>query len=305
MEFKMKMKDIVKMAKKLSRPMRVDDGAKFRLKDVDPGDTLWFKSKDKDRAKEGLETGVQALAELQDLLYAQDRWALLLIFQAMDAAGKDGAIKHVMSGVNPQGCQVYSFKAPSDEELDHDFMWRVMKSMPERGRIGIFNRSYYEEVLVVRVHPEILHKQKVPAELITKNVWDERYKDIKSLERYLTRNGIVIRKFFLHVSREEQKQRFLARLDEPEKRWKFSVGDSKERQFWKDYMNAYEQMIQNTATGYAPWYVVPADNKWFTRLVVAGAVIDALNSLNMQYPKVSKEKEEELQAVKEILLKEK
>ncbi len=301
----MKMKQIVKLARKLSRPLCITDGKKFHLKDIDPGETLWFTSEDKPKAKEALATGIEALSKLQDLLYAQDRWALLLIFQAMDAAGKDGAIKHVMSGINPQGCQVYSFKAPSDEELDHDYLWRCLKRLPERGRIGIFNRSYYEEILVVRVHSEILYRQKLPSELITKNIWDERFKDMKSLEQYLTRNGIVVRKFFLHVSREEQKRRFLARLDTPEKKWKFSVGDTKERQYWKDYMNAYEQMIRHTATKSSPWYVVPADNKWFTRLVVAGAVIDALASLNMQYPTIDKEKAEELEAAKQALLNEK
>lgn len=299
------MKQIIKLARKLSRPLCITNGKKFRLKDIDPGDTLWLSSEDKDKAKEALAEGIQALTKLQDLLYAQDRWALLLIFQAMDAAGKDGAIKHVMSGINPQGCQVFSFKAPSDEELDHDYLWRCVKRLPERGRIGIFNRSYYEEVLVVRVHPEILHRQKLPPELITKNIWDERFKDMKNLERYVTRNGIVVRKFFLHVSKEEQKRRFLARLDTQEKKWKFSVGDSKERQYWKDYMNACEQMIRHTATKSSPWYVVPADNKWFTRLVVAAAVIDALASLNMQYPKIDKEKAEELEAAKQALLNEK
>ena len=221
--------------------------------------------------------GVEALAELQDMLYAQDRWAVLLIFQAMDAAGKDGAIKHVMSGVNPQGCQVYSFKAPSSEDLDHDYLWRCMKCLPERGRIGIFNRSYYEETLVVRVHPEFLEKQKLPPELVTKDIWKERFQDIRSFERYLTRNGVVIRKFFLHVSKKEQKKRFLERIENPEKNWKFSANDAKEREHWDEYMEAYEDMIRNTATKEAPWYVVPADNKWFTRVVVAAAVIDALD----------------------------
>jgi PPK2 family polyphosphate:nucleotide phosphotransferase len=301
----MKMKQILKSAHKISRPFRVDDGDKFRLKDVDPNDTLWLESDDKPKAKEALVTGVDALSELQDLLYAQDRWAILLIFQAMDAAGKDGAIEHVMSGVNPQGCQVFSFKAPTSEDLDHDYLWRCMKCLPERGRIGIFNRSYYEEVLVVRVHEKILQNQKLPPELITKNIWDERYKDIRNFERYLSRNGVVIRKFFLHLSRGEQKKRFLARLDEPEKNWKFSTTDAKERGYWKDYMKAYEDMIRATATKYAPWYVVPADNKWFTRLVVAAAVIDALHSLNMHYPKVDKEKMKELDAARTTLMNEK
>jgi PPK2 family polyphosphate:nucleotide phosphotransferase len=236
------------------------------------------------------------------MLYAQDRWAVLLIFQAMDAAGKDGAIKHVMSGVNPQGCQVYSFKSPSNEDLDHDYLWRCLKCLPERGRIGIFNRSYYEETLVVRVHPEFLGKQKLPHELVDDNIWSGRFKDIRNFERYLTRNGTIVRKFFLHVSKEEQKRRFLARLDDPDKNWKFSANDAKEREYWKDYMFAYEEMIRGTATKYAPWYVVPADNKWFTRVVVASAVIEALASLDLAYPKVGKHKLEELKAVRQTLL---
>jgi PPK2 family polyphosphate:nucleotide phosphotransferase len=242
------------------------------------------------------------LAELQDMLYAQDRWAVLLIFQAMDAAGKDGTIKHVMSGVNPQGCQVYSFKAPSAEDLDHDFLWRCMKYVPERGRIGIFNRSYYEETLVVRVHPEFLEKQKLPPELVTKDIWKERFRDIRSFERYLTRNGVIIRKFFLHVSKGEQKRRFLERLQNPEKNWKFSANDITERAFWDDYMTAYEDMIRNTSTPEAPWYVVPADNKWFTRIVVGAAVIAALDALDLHYPQISKEKLKELAAAEQLLL---
>jgi PPK2 family polyphosphate:nucleotide phosphotransferase len=305
MEQDMKMKQLVKSARRLSKPFRITDGSKFRLKNIDPDDTLWLKDEDKPRAKEALQQGVEALAQLQDLLYAQDRWALLLIFQAMDAAGKDGAIEHVMSGVNPQGCQVFSFKAPTSEDLDHDYLWRCMKCLPERGRIGIFNRSYYEEVLVVRVHQQILQKQKLPPELVTKNIWDQRYKDIRNFERYLSRNGVIVRKFFLHLSKEEQKKRFLARLDTPEKNWKFSTADAKEREHWKDYMNAYEQMIKETATKYAPWYVVPADNKWFTRLTVAAAVIDSLASLGMHYPIVDKEKKKELEFVRATLLAEK
>ena len=262
------MKNLIKKARKLAKPFRVtDDG--FRLKDVDPGDTLEFTSEDKPRAKEALAMGIDVLAELQDMLYAQDNWAVLLIFQAMDAAGKDGAIKHVMSGVNPQGCQVFSFKAPTSEDLDHDYLWRCMKCLPERGRIGIFNRSYYEETLVVRVHRDFLEKQKLPPDLITKDIWKERFQDIRSFERYLTRNGVAVRKFFLHVSNKEQKKRFLERIEEPEKNWKFSANDAKEREHWDDYMEAYEDMIRNTATKEAPWYVVPADNKWFTRVVVA------------------------------------
>ena len=264
----MKTKALIKRARGFAKPFRVTDGKAFRLKDIDPGDTLQFGSEDKPRAKEALAMGIEALAELQDMLYAQDRWAVLLIFQAMDAAGKDGTIKHVMSGINPQGCQVYSFKAPSAEDLDHDFLWRCMKCVPERGRIGIFNRSYYEETLVVRVHPEFLAKQTLPPELVTKNIWKERFQDIRNFERYLTRNGVVIRKFFLHVSKKEQKKRFLERLENPEKNWKFSANDIKERAFWNDYMKAYEDMIRHTATPDAPWYVVPADNKWFTRIVV-------------------------------------
>jgi PPK2 family polyphosphate:nucleotide phosphotransferase len=298
----MSTKDIIKRARSFSKPFQVTDGSDFRLKDIDPGDTLGLVSEDKPRAREELATGVAALAELQDMLYAQDRWAVLLIFQAMDAAGKDGTIKHVMSGVNPQGCQVYSFKTPSSEELDHDFLWRCMKYVPERGRIGIFNRSYYEETLVVRVHPEFLEKQTLPPELVTKDIWKERFQDIRSFERYLTRNGVVIRKFFLHVSKEEQKRRFLERLENPEKNWKFSANDIKERAFWGDYMTAYEDMVRLTSTPEAPWYVVPADNKWFTRTVVAAAVIETLDALNLHYPKVSDEKLKELAAAKQMLI---
>jgi PPK2 family polyphosphate:nucleotide phosphotransferase len=296
---------IVTKAREFSKPFRVTKGDKFRLKDVDPGDTLDLKSEDKPRAKEALASGVEALAQLQDMLYAQDRWAVLLIFQAMDAAGKDGAIKHVMSGINPQGCQVFSFKAPTSEDLDHDYLWRCMKCLPERGRIGIFNRSYYEETLVVRVHPEFLAKQQLPPELLTKNIWQERYQDIRSFERYLTRNGVAIRKFFLHVSKKEQKRRFLERLDMPEKNWKFSASDIQERGHWDAYMAAYEEMIRNTATKAAPWYVVPADNKWFTRVVVAAAVIEALASLGVKYPVVGPEKLKELAAAKRGLQAEK
>jgi len=293
--------EIIDRSRKFAKHYCVTDNKKFRLQDFDPDDTGKATSEDKGRAKELLETGVQTLAELQDMLYAQDRWAVLLIFQAMDAAGKDGAIKHVMSGINPQGCQVYSFKGPSAEDLDHDYLWRCVKCLPERGRIGIFNRSYYEETLVVRVHPELLSKQKIPPQLVTKNIWEERYHDIRHFEHYLTRNGVIIRKFFLHVSREEQKKRFLERIDNPAKNWKFSSADSRERGFWKEYMEAYEDMISNTATDYAPWYVVPADNKWFTRVVVAAAVIDALASLDLHYPEVGKAQLSELAAAKEAL----
>jgi PPK2 family polyphosphate:nucleotide phosphotransferase len=297
------MKEFFKKARELAKPFRVTDGDGFRLKDIDPGDTLDLKSEDKPRAKEALATGVQALADLQDMLYAQDRWAVLLIFQAMDAAGKDGAIKHVMSGVNPQGVEVYPFKSPSAEDLDHDYLWRCIKCLPQRGRIGIFNRSYYEETLIVRVHPEYLERQKLPPELVTKDIWKDRFQDIRCFERYLTRNGIVIRKFFLHVSKKEQKNRFLERVENPAKNWKFSATDMGERQFWGQYMDAYEDMIRQTATKDAPWFVVPADNKWFTRVVVAAAVIDALASLNLSYPKLDKEKLKELAAVKQTLTK--
>jgi PPK2 family polyphosphate:nucleotide phosphotransferase len=298
----MNTKRIRKLSRKLSAGYRIDDGRKFRLKDVDPSDTGELKSEDKPRAKEALAIGVGALADLQDKLYAQDRWSVLLIFQAMDAAGKDGAIKHVMSGINPQGCQVYSFKAPSSEDLDHDFLWRCIKSMPERGRIGIFNRSYYEETLVVRVHPEILATQKVPEKLVTKRIWEERFQDIRNFERYLSRNGVLVRKFFLHVSKQEQHRRFMERLDNPDKNWKFSSSDAKERGFWDAYMEAYEEMIRGTSTPEAPWYVVPADNKWYTRVVVAAAVIDALHSLDLAYPKVDAEKKKDLDAARALLL---
>src|ERR1044071_4011737 len=257
----MKTKEIIKIAHDLARPFRVSKGKDFRLKDVDPDDTLEFtKEADKPRAKEALTMGVAALAELQDKLYAQDKWAVLLIFQAMDAAGRDGAIKHVMSGVNPQGCEVYSFKSPSSEDLDQDYLWRCMKCLPNRGHIGIFNRSYYEETLVVRVHPEYLAKQKLPPELITKRIWEDRFRDIRNFERYLANNGVVICKFFLHVSKKEQKARFMERLENPEKNWKFSSADMNERGFWNDYQEAYEDVIRQTAAKHAPWYVVPADN---------------------------------------------
>ncbi len=297
----MRTKDVIDRARGFSKPFRVTEGKGFRLKDFDPRDTMHLDSEDKPRARETLATGIEALAELQDMLYAQDHWGVLLVFQAMDAAGKDGTIKHVMSGVNPQGCQVYSFKAPSSEDLDHDFLWRCMKYVPERGRIGIFNRSYYEETLVVRVHPELLDKQTLPPKLVTKDIWKERFQDIRSFERYLTRNGIVILKFFLNVSKGEQKRRFLERLDNPEKNWKFSPNDIKERAFWDDYMEAYEDMIRHTSTPEAPWHVVPADNKWFTRIVVAAAVIETLDALDLHYPKVSKERLKELAAAKQVL----
>jgi PPK2 family polyphosphate:nucleotide phosphotransferase len=300
----MKLEELIENARKFSKPYRVSDGKGFRLKDVDPGDTRDLTAEDKPRAKEALAMGVEALSELQERLYAQDRWAVLLIFQAMDAAGKDGAIRHVMSGVNPQGCQVYSFKAPSSEDLDHDYLWRCQKCLPERGRIGIFNRSYYEEVLVVRVHPEFLQKQSIPPELIGKDIWKERFKDIGNFERYLAHNGVAVCKFFLHVSKKEQKKRFLERLDNPDKHWKFSTSDTKERAFWDQYMEAYEEMIRETATERAPWYVVPANNKWFTRVVVAAAIIDTMASLDLKFPEVNQDKLKELNRVREALVQE-
>ena len=301
----MKTKELIKRARSLSTPFRITDGKGFRLKDIKPNDTLHFKADDKEASKEALASGIETLSELQDMLYAQDKWAVLLIFQALDAAGKDGAIKHVMSGVNPQGCQVFSFKGPSAEELDHDFLWRCMKCLPERGRIGIFNRSYYEETTAVRVHPEFLRAQKLPEKVVTDKIWEQRFKDISNIERYLSRNGVVVRKFFLHLSKDEQKKRFLARLDRPDKNWKFSINDAKERGYWNDYMKAYEDTIRNTATDYAPWYVVPADNKWFTRVVVAAAVIETLASLDVAYPEVGKEKRKELEAARQALMVEK
>ncbi len=295
-------------ASKLAKPYRIDHGKKFRLKDFDPGDTGEQNSKGRqseDHAEELLARGIADLAELQDKLYAQDRWGVLVIFQGMDAAGKDGLVKHVMSGLNPEGCQVYSFKTPSDEELNHDYLWRSMQRIPERGRIGIFNRSYYEEVLVVRVHKEIFAKERIPADLVTKDIWKDRYQDMNAFERYLDRNGILVRKFFLNLSQKEQKQRFLDRLDQPNKNWKLSPSDVGERQYWDDYMTAYEEMIASTATKHAPWYVVPADNKWFTRVVVAAAIVEALEDLNLAYPKVDAAKRKELKAAKALLLGEK
>jgi PPK2 family polyphosphate:nucleotide phosphotransferase len=299
----MKIKEVIQHARQLAEPFRVSKGKRFSLKDVDPGDTLGYKSEDKPRTKEALAVSVEALTHLQDKLYAQDKWALLLIFQAMDAAGKDGAIKHVMSGVNPQGCQVFSFKAPSAEELDHDYLWRCMKCLPNRGHIGIFNRSYYEETLVVRVHPELLAKQKLPPPLLTKRIWKERFADIRNFEAYLGHNGVIVRKFFLHVSKKEQKRRFLERIENARKNWKFSASDAAEREHWDEYQVAYEDMIRHTATARAPWHVVPADNKWFTRLVVAAVVIETLGSLGLKYPEVDADKLRELAAAKKALLK--
>ena len=282
-------------------PYRVSKGRKFRLKEIDPGDTGGLESEFKQEAEELLAGEVERLSDLQEKLYAQNHWGVLLIFQAMDAAGKDSTIKHVMSGVNPQGCEVHPFKAPSAEELDHDFLWRATRRLPERGRIGIFNRSYYEEVLVVRVHQELLAKQHLPPRLVTKRIWDERFKDINHFEGYLARNGIAICKFFLHVSKEEQQRRFLERLDKPEKNWKFELRDVNERQHWNQYMHAYEDMIRNTASKHAPWFVVPADNKWFTRLVVAGAVIDALGRLDLAFPGIDAKRRKELSAARAAL----
>jgi PPK2 family polyphosphate:nucleotide phosphotransferase len=298
-------KDFLKQAKKYSQAFRITDGKKFRLKQIDPGETLGLDSEDKEEAKEALNTGVELLTKLQDKLFAHDRWAVLLIFQALDAAGKDGAIKHVMSGVNPQGCEVTSFKAPSAEELDHDFLWRCAKRIPERGRIGIFNRSYYEETLVVRVHPEYLNAQQLPdgnASTNKKDFWKQRFDSINNFEHYLTNNGVVILKFFLHVSKEEQEKRFLERIDDPAKNWKFSLKDVKEREHWGDYMHAYEETVRHTATDYAPWYVVPADTKWFTRLVVASAIVWRLNGLDLSYPRLNTDELSQLKAARQALL---
>jgi PPK2 family polyphosphate:nucleotide phosphotransferase len=286
---------------KFIAPYRVTRGKNFSLKDVDPEDTGGLKSEDKAEAKEMLARGVEWLAEQQDMLYAQDHWALLLVFQAMDAAGKDGTIKHITSGINSQGCHVTSYKQPSSEELDHDFLWRYMRNVPARGMIGIFNRSYYEELLVVKVHQELLARQKLHPSLVTKKIWKERYEDISNYEQYLDRNGVRVVKFFLHVSRAEQKRRFMERLDQPEKNWKFSASDVAERGHWSDYQDAYEEAIQNTASKHAPWYVVPADNKWFTRLVVAGAVVDAMARLKLHYPVVGADKRKALAAARRSL----
>jgi PPK2 family polyphosphate:nucleotide phosphotransferase len=295
---------ILDRIQKYVQPFRVTSGEPFQLKNFDPGDTCGLKL-DKGEASELLQRGTEWLAEEQDVLYAQNRWSLLLVFQAMDAAGKDNTIKHVMSGVNPQGCQVFSFKQPSKEDLDHDFMWRYAKRLPERGRIGIFNRSYYEEVLVVRVHEAILKRQQIPEPLVGKRIWNERLADIAHFEDYLARQGVVILKFFLQVSREEQKKRFMKRLDTPEKNWKFSASDVHERKFWDDYMRAYEEAIRGTATKHAPWFVVPADKRWFTRLVVAAAIVDAVEQLDLTYPQVDATKKKELATMRAALAREK
>jgi PPK2 family polyphosphate:nucleotide phosphotransferase len=296
-------KEILHRIQKYIQPFRIAKRKGFRLQNFDPGDTCGLKL-DKGEAFELLQQGTEWLAQEQDMLYAQDRWSLLLVFQAMDAAGKDSTIKHVMSGVNPQGVQVFSFKQPSQEDLSHDFMWRYSKCLPERGRIGIFNRSYYEEVLIVRVHEEILKQQKMPQPLVGKHIWDERLADIAHFEDYLTRQGVIILKFFLQVSREEQKKRFMKRLDTPEKNWKFSASDVHERKFWGDYMRAYEKTIRATASKHAPWFVVPADNKWFTRLVVAAAIVEAVEQLDLTYPKVDAEKKKELAKMRAALARE-
>lgn len=298
-------KDLIKRAKKFSKLYCVGNGEDFKLKNYETKASFKLDSEDKSLIKETLDLGVEALAAMQDTLYAQDKWSVLLIFQAMDAAGKDGAIKHVMSGVNPQGCQVFSFKAPSSEDLDHDFLWRCQKHLPERGRIGIFNRSYYEEVLVVRVHEQILQNQKLPKELITKDIWEDRFEDIRNFEKYLNRNGTIVVKFFLNLSKNEQKKRFIERVDNPDKNWKFSAADAKERGHWDEYMHAYEELIKNTSTKKAPWYVIPADDKPYARIAIASAIINAMDELDLEYPKVSEAKIAELQAVRQALLDEK
>ncbi len=295
--------EILDRIQKYVQPFRITKGESFQLNSHDPGDTRGL-NLNKNEASELLQRGTAWLAEEQEMLYAQDRWSLLLVFQAMDAAGKDSTIKHVMSGVNPQGCQVFSFKQPSPEELDHDFMWRTSKRLPERGRIGIFNRSYYEEVLIVRVHPEILKRQKLPPSLIGERIWEERLADIAHFESYLARQGVIILKFFLNVSRDEQKKRFLKRLDEPEKNWKFSASDVHERRFWDDYMRVYEETIRATASERAPWFVVPADNRWFTRLAVAAAIVEAVEQLDLAYPQVDEGKKTDLATMRAALASE-
>ena len=297
-------KEVLDFVRRYVEPFRVTKGKGFRLKDFNPADTLGLRM-DKGEAAGLLERGSEWLANEQDILYAQNSWSVLLVFQAMDAAGKDGTIKHVMSGVNPQGCQVFSFKQPSSEDLDHDFFWRYAKCLPERGRIGIFNRSYYEEVLVVRVHEHILKRQKLPPPLLSKHIWDERLSDIAHFEDYLTRQGTVVLKFFLYLSRKEQKKRFMERLDRPDKHWKFSATDVHERKFWGDYMHAFQEAIRTTASKRAPWYVVPADNKWFTRLIVAAAIVEAIEKLDLAYPTVDATKNKELQTARAALSREK
>ncbi|VXB78726.1 Polyphosphate:ADP phosphotransferase [Flavobacterium sp. 9R] len=298
---KLNPKERIERAKQFSTQFKVPEEGSFQLSDYKTDMEVEISNK---KLAKILALGVDALADMQEILYAQDKWSLLLIFQAMDAAGKDGAIKHVLSGVNPQGCQVSSFKAPSSEELDHDFLWRCQKHLPERGRIGIFNRSYYEEVLVVRVHEQILKAQKLPQELVTESIWEERFEDIRNFEKYLNRNGTIVIKFFLNVSKEEQKKRFIERIDDQDKNWKFSTSDAKERGFWDDYMNAYQDLIQKTTTTHSPWYVVPADNKSYARIVIASAIINALDEMGLEYPRVSPEKVAELQEIRKALLEE-
>lgn len=298
----MDIEELLKSARRMTQRHVVTQGKDFKLKQCDPADTGEMNGSDKERSKELLAQSVSAMSQMQDMLYAQDRWSLLLIFQAMDAAGKDGAIKHVMSGVNPQGCSVHSFKAPSPEEMDHDYMWRTIKALPARGMIGIFNRSYYEEVLVVRVHRNVLDAQKLPPQLVGESIWEDRFRDMRRMEDYLARNGTVIRKFFLHISKGEQKRRFLERLDTPDKHWRFSDADVKERTHWDEYMNAYEEMIQSTSTPDAPWHVIPADSKWYSRLAISAVVIDAMASMNLHYPKVSPERLKLLAAARTALL---
>ena len=285
----------------LVTPYRITSGSKFRLADHDPGGTGSIEHKDE--AADLLQSGLDALRDQQEKLYAQGTWAVLLIFQAMDAAGKDSTIKHVMSGVDPQGSQVSSFKAPSTEELAHDFLWRTTLRLPPRGQIGVFNRSYYEEVLVVRVHPEILGAERLPPAVMSKRIWSERFEDITCFERHLARSGVVVLKFFLHVSKEEQRKRFLERLDTPSKNWKFSTGDVREREHWREYMAAYEEMIRHTATPEAPWFVVPADRKWFTRLVVADAIVDAMKRLDLHFPTVDLKQKKTLEAARAALVR--
>ena len=304
----MKIHKFTKEAARIAEPYRIAKGKKFRLKDWDPADVGHLDSKDgdpKDEAHELLEHGTQLLNVLQQKLWAQDKWALLIILQGMDAAGKDGVVSHVMSDVNPQGCEVWSFKQPSHEELDHDYLWRAHQRVPSRGKIGIFNRSYYEEVLVVRVHKKLLEAEQLPEAVKGKELWEQRFEDINAFEKYLTHNGVIVRKFFLHLSKGEQKKRFLARLDDPQKNWKFSMADIQERGYWKDYQQAYEELIRETATKHGPWYVVPADNKWYSRLVVAAAVVETLDSLQLEFPEVDKAKKKELEQVRKLLVKKK
>jgi PPK2 family polyphosphate:nucleotide phosphotransferase len=289
-------------SRRIAEPYRINKGKHFRLKDWDAADIGKIDSKEE--AEELLEHGTQRLNTLQQKLWAQDKWALMIILQGMDAAGKDGVVSHVMDGVNPQGCDVWSFKEPSREELDHDYLWRAHQRVPSRGKIGIFNRSYYEEVLVVRVHRRLLEAEHLPKSAKGEELWEERFEDIKAFEKYLTNNGVVVRKFFLHLSKGEQKKRFLARLDDPQKNWKFSMADIEERGYWKDYQEAYEELIQETSTKHAPWYVVPADNKWYSRLVVSAGIVETLESLGLEFPMVDQAKKKELGKVRKMLEKE-